>query len=95
MQVSILEIERIAEQSRLKLTEQEKMQHKKNVEAFLLMAQCLSKIDTKGVPALIHLHDIYNVFREDEIMPSMENTQLMANAPEHDNGCFIVPKVVE
>ncbi len=95
MKVPISEVEKIAVLTRIELEECEKIKYQKHLEAILQMAQRLSELDTKDVPPTAHLQGISNVLREDTIIPSMENVRLMANAPEHDNGCFIVPKVVE
>lgn len=95
MQVPISEVEKIAVLTRLEFNENEKIQYQKHLEAILQLAQRLSELDTNDVPPTAHIQGISNVLREDIIIPSMENTQLLANAPEHENGCFIVPKVVE
>ncbi|PKM52991.1 MAG: Asp-tRNA(Asn)/Glu-tRNA(Gln) amidotransferase GatCAB subunit C, partial [Firmicutes bacterium HGW-Firmicutes-5] len=36
-----------------------------------------------------------NVFRDDVARPSMDREKLLRNAPNQENGCFSVPKVVE
>jgi aspartyl-tRNA(Asn)/glutamyl-tRNA(Gln) amidotransferase subunit C len=38
---------------------------------------------------------IQNVFREDEVRPSLSREQAFANAPDQDAGCFRVPKIIE
>ncbi|MFC2461288.1 MAG: aspartyl/glutamyl-tRNA amidotransferase subunit C [Selenomonas noxia] len=36
-----------------------------------------------------------NVFRADEVRPSLSNEAALSNAPLHENGYFKVPKVLE
>lgn len=36
-----------------------------------------------------------NELRKDEVMPSMSQQEILANAPEQGEGAFIVPKVVD
>jgi aspartyl-tRNA(Asn)/glutamyl-tRNA(Gln) amidotransferase subunit C len=95
MQVPISEVEKIAALSRISLTEEEKTMHQQNLLEILEAAQKLSDLDTDNVEPTAHIQGIENVLRKDEITPSMDNELLTSNAPERENGCFIVPKVVE
>lgn len=95
MLVPISEVEKIAGLSRLSFSEEEKLEYQKNLEAILVSAKKLDELDTSGVVPTAHIQGIANVLREDETQPSMDNELLTANAPEHENGCFIVPRVVE
>ena len=39
-----------------------------------------------------HAFPVVNVFREDEVKPSMERELILKNAPKQKEGCFLVPK---
>lgn len=95
MQVPITEVEKIATLSRLSLNEEEKKQYQHHLEEVLMQAQKLSELDTSDVLPTAHIQGLENVLRKDVIEKSMNNEQLTVNAPETENGCFIVPKVVE
>ncbi len=95
MRVPVEEVDKIATLSRLSFSEQEKKNFQHDLEAILMAAQRLAELDTQNVPPTAHIQGIENVLRADVVMPSMENERLTAGAPERDNGCFIVPKVVE
>ena len=95
MQVPISEVEKIAALSRISLTEEEKTMHQQSLLEILEAAQKLSDLDTDNVEPTAHIQGIENVLRKDEITPSMDNELLTSNAPQRENGCFIVPKVVE
>ena len=95
MRVPISEVEKIATLSRLSFSEQEKQKFQHDLEAILMAAQSLADLDTQYVEPTAHIQGIENVLRADVVVPSMDNEQLTAGAPERDNGCFIVPKVVE
>ena len=95
MQVPISEVEKIAALSRISLTEEEKAMHQQNLLEILEAAQKLSELDTDNVKPTAHIQGIENVLRKDEVIPSMDNELLTSNAPQRENGCFIVPKVVE
>ncbi len=95
MLVPISEVEKIASLSRLSFTEDEKKEYQHHLEAILLTAKKLEELDTEGVQPTAHIQGISNVFREDAAGESLDNELLTANAPQRENGCFIVPKVVE
>ncbi len=95
MQVPIEEVEKIATLSRLSLTEQEKKMHQHSLLDILEAAQKLSELDTSDVIPTAHIQGLENVTRRDVVQESMDNELLTANAPQRENGCFIVPKVVE
>jgi len=54
----------------------------------------LNEIDTKGIRPTSHAISLTNAFREDEQKEHLERDQALANAPEKEDGRFIVPKVV-
>lgn len=95
MLVPISEVEKIAALSRLSFTEDEKKEYQHHLEAILITAKRLEELDTSGVLPTAHIQGISNVLREDAAFESMNNELLTANAPERENGCFIVPRVVE
>ncbi len=95
MQVPIEEVEKIAMLSRLSLTAEEKIMHQHSLLDVLEAAQKLSELDTSDVIPTAHIQGKENVTRQDIVQKSMDNELLTANAPMRENGCFIVPKVVE
>jgi len=95
MQIPISEVEKIAMLSRLSFTDEEKQKFQHDLEAILMAAQRLNELDTGNVEPTAHIQGIENVLRADVVRPSMDNDKLTAGAPERENGCFIVPRVVE
>lgn len=63
--------------------------------AVLEYAAALNQLDTTGVPPTFHAVDIANVFREDAPGAHLSPDDAFANAPEAEDGHFIVPKVIE
>lgn len=95
MLVPVSEVEKIASLSRLSFSEDEKKEYQHHLEAILITAKKLEELDTEGVLPTAHIQGLSNVLREDVAGESMDNELLTANAPERENGCFIVPRVVE
>jgi aspartyl-tRNA(Asn)/glutamyl-tRNA(Gln) amidotransferase subunit C len=43
---------------------------------------------------MAHAIELTNVFRDDEVRPSLPREQALANAPQHDNEHYLVPAVL-
>ena len=54
----------------------------------------LNAVDTKGLRPTSHAISLTNAFREDEQGQPLDREQALANAPEKEDGNFVVPKVV-
>ncbi len=54
----------------------------------------LNEVDTDGVKPTSHAISLTNAFREDEPREHLEREKALANAPEKEDGNFVVPKVV-
>jgi len=95
MKIKPEEIEYIASLSRLKLAEEEREMYAVHLSQILEHAERLNELNTDGVEPTAHVLPVHNVFREDEVRPSLEREILLANAPDVENGCFKVPKIEE
>lgn len=93
MKVTKEQLKHIASLARLKLTDEEL--ESLGLEAVIEFANKLSELDTAQALPTNHISDIYNVFREDEVKPSLERDDVLKNAPAKARGCVLVPKVVE
>lgn len=93
--ISKKEVEHIALLSRLSLTEEEKERYRKELSSILDYVNKLNEINTDDIIPTAHVMDLKNVFREDEVIPSMDRDRVLANAKEKQNGCFKVPRIIE
>jgi aspartyl-tRNA(Asn)/glutamyl-tRNA(Gln) amidotransferase subunit C len=57
--------------------------------------ETLDLLDTADVPPTFHAVDKSNAFREDRTTDHLDRESAVSNAPETDDGYFIVPKVLE
>ncbi len=95
MKITQEQVEYVAKLARLNLSGEQKERLTGEMADIIAFADKLSELDTSGVEASAHSIAVENVFREDEIIPSYEQRDILANAPTQDSGCFSVPKVVE
>ena len=54
----------------------------------------LNRVDTKEVTPTSHAISLTNAFRDDDERQSFDSDSALSNAPEKEDGNFIVPKVV-
>ncbi len=95
MQINDELISYVASLARLSLTEAEKEKTKKELGSILNYMDILNGLDTQGIEPMSHVLPLNNVFREDEVKASYPREELLANAPDEDDGAFRVPKTLE
>lgn len=95
MKIEKDEVRHIAKLSRLEFDEKEQEKFLKHFESVLENFEVLKKINTDGVPPTAHVLDQRNVLREDVAGVGMERAKLIANAPDSEDGAYLVPRVVE
>ncbi len=93
MKVTKQQLRHIASLARLKLTDEEL--DSLRIESVIEFADKLSGVDTTQASPTNYISDLYNVFREDEVKPSLDRDDILKNAPAKARGCVLVPKVVE
>ncbi len=81
--------------ARITLSEDEEKKVGNELQDILTYIDMLNELDTDGVEAMSHCFPVTNVMREDEVQPSMTPDEITANAPEAQDGCFVVPKTVD
>ena len=90
-----IDIERVARLARLELSEEEKETFGNQMEQILTYMEQLNRLDTTGVEPTSHAIPIHNVFREDEVKSSFPQEEVLAIAPDEDDGHFKVPWIIE
>lgn len=95
MQITPELIKYLESLARITLTEDEEKKVGKELQDILTYIDTLNELDTTGVEAMSHSFPITNVLRKDEVKPSMSSDEIVANAPESQDGAFVVPKTVE
>ena len=78
--------------ARITLTEEQEKKVGTELQDILTYIDMLNELDTDGVEAMSHCFPVTNVMRDDVVEPSMTPDEITANAPESQDGCFVVPK---
>ena len=89
------QVRKVAELSRLELTEAEVEEFTEQLSAILDYVEKMNDLDTTDVEPLAHCLPISNVFREDTAKESLGTEKALANAPQRDEEFFKVPKILD
>lgn len=89
------DVQYIASLSRIHLQGDEVEHLTKDLENILGYVHKLEKLNVRAVEATSHVLPLANVYREDEIRPSLAQAEVMKVAVASHNGFFNVPKVIQ
>jgi aspartyl-tRNA(Asn)/glutamyl-tRNA(Gln) amidotransferase subunit C len=89
------DVEHVAHLARLELTEEELTRFHRQLDNILGYVEKLNQADTAGVEPLVHAAGGGNVFREDEVKPSLDRAAALGQAPDSDGWFFRVPRIIE
>jgi aspartyl-tRNA(Asn)/glutamyl-tRNA(Gln) amidotransferase subunit C len=92
--ISTAEVERIAKLARIGLSPDEVIQMTAEIGQILEFVEQLQKVDVSEVAPTDQVTGLVDVWREDEVRPSMPREQLLANAPEQKDGYIVVKRVL-
>jgi aspartyl-tRNA(Asn)/glutamyl-tRNA(Gln) amidotransferase subunit C len=93
------DLKRIAHLARIAVSEADVAALQMQLNGIFGLIDQLQAVDTKGVEPLSHpldvVADLAQRLREDRVSERDQRVANMANAPEQENGLFLVPKVLE
>lgn len=95
MRISNEEVTYVAKLARLRFDDAETEKMAGELASVLDYIDTLNEVDTTDVAPTEHILPVQNVFRKDEIGTPLTNEEALANAPDAENGCFKVPRVLE
>lgn len=90
-----IDIRRLAELSRLSLTDEEAARLAPEMSRVIAFAQQLAQLDLEDVPPMANVLDAACTMRDDSVQPSLPVRTVLAAAPSTRNGCIAVPRTVE
>ena len=95
MAVSPKDVENLAHLARIQLSHEELTRFAGQLEGILSYVEKLKTAKTEGVPPTSHVLPLNNIFREDQLQPSLPMEETLANAPAREGPYFKVPKVID
>ena len=94
MKISRENVEHIGRLAKLDLGEEEKEAFSHQLSSILTYMDQLKLVKTDGIIPTATVIDQTNVFREDEVRPSLSQEETLSNAPEALDGFLRVPKII-
>lgn len=88
------EVRHVARLARLDLSGTDELALTGQMNSILAYMDTLNRLETSAVQPTTHAIQQQNVFRADEVQPSLDRSLSLANAPETDRVSFVVPKVI-
>jgi aspartyl-tRNA(Asn)/glutamyl-tRNA(Gln) amidotransferase subunit C len=99
MSLTTDDIHRLAKLARIDITTAETERTLTELNNIFSMVETLQAVDTKGLVPLCHpidtIQEMQLRLRDDEVTETNAREANMANAPQQENGLFLVPKVLE
>jgi aspartyl-tRNA(Asn)/glutamyl-tRNA(Gln) amidotransferase subunit C len=89
------DVKYVAHLARIGLTPDEQEKFGAQLSNILGYVEKLNELDVSQIEPTAHAVPLVNVFRPDEVRPSLSNEEALRNAPSSANGLFLVPKIVE
>ena len=88
-------VQKIARLANLTLSDSEQVLYTEQLEKIVEYVHKLQELDTTGVPQTTHALPLQDVWREDEVKPSIDRDEVLSEAPDPVDGCFRVPRIIE
>ncbi|MGI6460538.1 MAG: Asp-tRNA(Asn)/Glu-tRNA(Gln) amidotransferase subunit GatC [Candidatus Hydrogenedentales bacterium] len=89
------DVEEVARLAQLTLDDDATRRLAEEMGAILSYLDKLNDLNTDQVEPMLHVPDRVNVYREDEVQPSLTREEAFQNAPQTDSEYFLVPKILE
>ena len=95
MSVDRATVHRIARLARLAITDEEAARLEQELSGILDWVAQLDEIDTGNVAPMTRVAAVNMKQRKDEVTDGFCAEDILKNAPQADDGYFVVPKIVE
>lgn len=94
MALSTDDVKKLALLARLDISDLSVEQLAGQLDGILDFVHQLAELDTEDVEPMTTALDVDNRWRSDEVRPSLDRQDVLANAPSADEECFRVPPVL-
>ena len=95
MKLTREEVLHIALLARLGVAEAEADRFREQLSNILENFEVLQQVDTTDIPPTAQSISLQNIVSDDEVAPSLTQSQVLANAPQTEGGFFKVRAVLE
>ncbi|MEW6008431.1 MAG: Asp-tRNA(Asn)/Glu-tRNA(Gln) amidotransferase subunit GatC [Candidatus Omnitrophota bacterium] len=89
------DLEKLATLARIELSPDELNKYSKELASILEYIEKLKELDVTLTEPTTHVMHLANVFRKDEIKPSIDIEEVLKHAPQRKGTFFKVPKIID
>jgi aspartyl-tRNA(Asn)/glutamyl-tRNA(Gln) amidotransferase subunit C len=94
MSLSQHDVRHVAMLARLALTDDEVEAMRVDLNSILGHIDEIQRLDLADVPPMAHAVQVVNVTRPDITVPSLPQDVALMNAPQAEDGAFVIPQIV-
>lgn len=94
MQLTREDVQKVAALARLEFSSAELDDFTEQLGKIVTFVEQLDEVATEGVQPLAHPLEIHSALRRDECRAGLSRAAALANSPNHDDECFLVPPVM-
>jgi aspartyl-tRNA(Asn)/glutamyl-tRNA(Gln) amidotransferase subunit C len=87
-------VRHVALLARLELSDEQVARLGDDLNSILDHIDTIQKLDLADVEPTAHPLDVCNVTRSDEVRPGLAHEDALKNAPESEDGAFVIPQIV-
>lgn len=95
MTISLNDLEKAAWDARVELTSEEKEELQEELELLLKQIKTMSENLKPDIDPLFYTRKLENTLRVDDKETSLPREKVLENAPDSNESCFLVPKIIE
>jgi aspartyl-tRNA(Asn)/glutamyl-tRNA(Gln) amidotransferase subunit C len=95
MTLSADDVRRIAVLARIDASAEEVEQVLGQLNDIFGLIEQMGAVDTEGIAPMAHPQDVVLRLREDRVTEGDDHLEFQRNAPQVENGLYLVPKVIE
>jgi aspartyl-tRNA(Asn)/glutamyl-tRNA(Gln) amidotransferase subunit C len=90
-----IDIAKVARLARIGLSDEEAAHYAEQLQVILEHAARVQAMPTEGVEPTAHPLPVTNAFRQDEIEPTLDRAEVLAQAPDTEGPYFKVPPFLD
>lgn len=95
MSLDRVDVERIAHLARLKIDAEDVAAYARNLSDILEFVEQMNAVDTEDAMPMAHPVDAVQRLRPDEVTERISRDEFQRQAPQVQNGLYLVPRVIE
>ena len=95
MSLTPQDIERIAHLARIRITPADVLDVQAKLDGIFKLIDDMQAVNTQGIEPMSHGLDMVLRLRDDVVTETDRREKYQKNAPQADEGYFLVPKVIE